>query len=141
MSTRATFIVAALVAAQLVGCGFKKGRIEGTIEYIDSRWDPEGPSGPVPNLVVHVVPGSEARRREILSSYEPVVARGIPGAAEWDREVSELRYARKWDQLCEKVMDPRAAREGRASAEPSDADTCSMCGEFCAFKILDDTSV
>jgi len=76
-----------------------------------------------------------------IAAHAADVARGIPGAAEWDREVSELRHARKWDQLCEKVMDPRAAREGRASAEPSEADTCSMCGEFCAFKILDDTSV
>lgn len=79
MITPRTIVAAAVLATMLSGCGYRKGRIEGRISYIDSSWDPDGPPGRVPNLLVHVIPGTEADRRKILESYEPVVARGIPG--------------------------------------------------------------
>lgn len=60
-------------------CGFDRGRIEGQIQYVDSRWDPAGAPLPVPPLLVHVMPGTEVMRRDILSAYAAVVARGIPG--------------------------------------------------------------
>ena len=91
------------------------------------------------------LPGVEDVRAGVIASriagHAADIARGIPGAADWDREVSILRRARKWGELCEKVMDPRAARESRASAVPSREDTCTMCGEYCAFRVLDEAGV
>ncbi len=72
-----------------------------------------------------------------LAAHAADVARGLPGAAEWDREVSMLRSARRWDELAERVIDPETARRERSAAEPNIDDTCSMCGELCAFKVAE----
>ena len=38
------------------------------------------------------------------------------------------------------AIDPKRARESRAKAPSKDNDVCSMCGEFCAYKVMDDAT-
>ena len=72
-----------------------------------------------------------------LAAHAADIAKGVPGAAEWDRRFSELRRARNWQAMLQTCMDPRAARQHRAAEPPADEDVCSMCGEYCAFKVAE----
>ncbi|MBW2260896.1 MAG: hypothetical protein JRG91_02905 [Deltaproteobacteria bacterium] len=71
-----------ILAAVLAGaaCGHKKASIEGRVDYMDSRWDPSGPPVPALGILVHVMPGGEPERREILFSYLAVLASMDPAA-------------------------------------------------------------
>jgi hypothetical protein len=68
-----------LVTLVMAACDHNKGRVEGRIEYVDSSWDPDTEPPPVPRLLVHIVRADQEDFRVILSSYEQVVARGVPG--------------------------------------------------------------
>ena len=62
------------------------------------------------------------------------IAKGVPGAAEWDYKMSEARKRLDWEEMFKLSMDPEKARRYRAEAKPEKEDTCSMCGNFCAVK-------
>jgi len=64
--------------------------------------------------------------------------KGIPGAADWDKKLSVLRRRRDWDGQLEGCLDPVLARKVREAARPADEDVCSMCGEYCVFKLADE---
>jgi hypothetical protein len=66
-------------AAACAACNYNKGSIVGSIEYVDSSWDPSADPGAVPGVLIHVMSGDVMRGREILDGFEPVVAAGIPG--------------------------------------------------------------
>jgi hypothetical protein len=61
-------------------CGTRTARIEGRVDFMDSRWDPGGPRVPAPGVLVHVMPGAEPERRAILSSYLQALAARDPEA-------------------------------------------------------------
>ena len=85
----------------------------------------------------HVREGVIASR---IAAHAGDLAKGVPGAAEWDRTISALRQKRDWKALLDASLDPvraKALREGRC---PGDVAVCSMCGEFCVFKIAQDTA-
>jgi phosphomethylpyrimidine synthase len=70
-----------------------------------------------------------------IAAHAADVARGLPGADEWDRQVSEARQALDWDRVLSLCVDPEKARAYRESLPPGGDDMlCSMCGEFCAVK-------
>lgn len=75
-------IACSLLAAVLTtaACGHKSARIEGRVEFMDSRWDPGGPPVPAPGVLVHVMPGGEPERRAILSAYLEALAARDPEA-------------------------------------------------------------
>ncbi|MBU0574371.1 MAG: phosphomethylpyrimidine synthase ThiC [Candidatus Margulisbacteria bacterium] len=62
------------------------------------------------------------------------IVKGIPGAKEWDIQMSKARKALDWQKQLELAIDPRKARK-ILEARSHKMDTCSMCGEFCAMKI------
>jgi phosphomethylpyrimidine synthase len=68
-----------------------------------------------------------------LAAHAADVARGLPGARDWDDEVSRARRARDWDRLLSIVVDPDCARCIRDEGPPVDPETCSMCGPYCVF--------
>jgi phosphomethylpyrimidine synthase len=69
-----------------------------------------------------------------VAAHAADVAKGVPGAREWDDRLSRARKALRWDEALSLALDPAKAREYRASSVPSDTDLCTMCGEFCAMK-------
>ncbi len=85
--------------------------------------------------VEHVRQGVVAAR---IAAHAGDIAKGIPGAAERDRELSRRRRRRDWAGQLELCLDPKVAGALREEARPVDAETCSMCGELCVFKIADD---
>ena len=85
--------------------------------------------------VEHVREGVIAAR---IAGHAGDIAKGVRGAAEWDREFSRRRRARDWDGQMRTCMDPKRARMLRESRRPGESDVCSMCGEFCVFKLSED---
>lgn len=69
-----------------------------------------------------------------IAAHAADIAKGIPGAADWDRSMSEARKKLDWEEMFRLSMDPEKARRYRASSKPEKEDTCSMCGNFCAVK-------
>lgn len=69
-----------------------------------------------------------------IAAHAADIAKGIPGAMEWDNEMSYARKMLDWEKMFALAMDPEKARAYRASAKPEKEDTCSMCGNFCAVK-------
>ncbi len=69
-----------------------------------------------------------------IAAHAADIAKGVKGAACWDREMSMARKNLDWERMFELAIDPEKARAYRASARPEKEDTCSMCGNFCAVK-------
>ena len=70
-----------------------------------------------------------------IAAHAGDVARGVPAARQWDRRMSEARSRRDWERQAAEAIDPARARELRAARRPGHDDVCSMCGDFCVFKI------
>lgn len=69
-----------------------------------------------------------------IAAHAADIAKGIPGARDWDDEMSSARKQLDWEKMFQVAMDPVKARKYRESAKPEKEDTCSMCGNFCAVK-------
>jgi len=72
-----------------------------------------------------------------IAAHAGDIAKGIPGASEWDMRLSRLRRGRKWEEQIRESIDPQRAASYRAQAAPHDKSVCSMCGEYCVFKMAD----
>jgi phosphomethylpyrimidine synthase len=69
-----------------------------------------------------------------IAAHAADLAKGIPGAADWDYKMSLARKNLDWETMFSLAIDPEKARGYRESAMPEKEDTCSMCGNFCAMK-------
>lgn len=69
-----------------------------------------------------------------IAAHAADIAKGIPGAKEWDKKMSQARKELNWDKMFSLAIDPEKARNYHESAAPEKEDTCSMCGNFCAVK-------
>jgi len=82
----------------------------------------------------HVREGVVAAR---IAAHAGDIAKGVPGAADWDREFSVRRRNRDWSGQIASSMDPKRAKVLRNGRRPGEVDVCSMCGPFCVFRISD----
>jgi phosphomethylpyrimidine synthase len=70
-----------------------------------------------------------------IAAHAADIARGYPGAREWDDALSRAKIDLDWERMLSLCIDPEKARNYRASLPPADDGAlCSMCGEFCAIK-------
>lgn len=69
-----------------------------------------------------------------IAAHAADIAKGIPGAKEWDRKMAQARARLDWEEQFSLAIDPEKARRYRAESKPGKEDTCSMCGNFCAVK-------
>lgn len=69
-----------------------------------------------------------------IAAHAADIAKGVPGADEWDREMSLARKQLDWEKMFSLAIDPEKARRYREASKPEKEDTCSMCGNFCAVK-------
>jgi phosphomethylpyrimidine synthase len=85
------------------------------------------------------LPGPEEVRQGVIAAriaaHAADVAKGIAGARDWDDRFSALRRKRDWDGMIKNSLDPATARRYRLTANPNGEDACSMCGEYCVFKL------
>lgn len=73
-----------------------------------------------------------------IAAHAADIARGHKGAIEKDLEMSKARKKLDWNRQISLSIDPAKARAYRSSSKPSSNDVCTMCGKFCAIKIVQD---
>ncbi len=71
-----------------------------------------------------------------IAAHAADLAKGIPGAFEWDLELSRARKALDWDTQIRLAMDPDKAMRIREARSGTGA--CTMCGEYCVFLVNKD---
>jgi phosphomethylpyrimidine synthase len=71
-----------------------------------------------------------------IAAHAADVARGLPSAVEWDRKMAQARKALDWETQLRLALDPVRAREFRESSVPDSDEVCTMCGKFCAIKLV-----
>ena len=71
-----------------------------------------------------------------IAAHAADLAKGIRGAWERDEAMSRARQELDWERQVELSLDPRKARQYREELNLPEATTCSMCGEFCALKLV-----
>ncbi len=69
-----------------------------------------------------------------IAAHAADVAKGIPGAIDWDNAMSQARKDLDWERMFSLAMDPEKAKAYRASSKPIDQEVCTMCGDLCAVK-------
>ncbi|RLB07966.1 MAG: phosphomethylpyrimidine synthase [Deltaproteobacteria bacterium] len=73
-----------------------------------------------------------------IAGHAADVARGRRGAMEWDERISRARKALDWEQQIRLSIDPVKARRYREQSKPQMDEVCTMCGKFCAIKMVKD---
>jgi len=53
-----------------------------------------------------------------------------------DLDMGRARRDLQWDRMYELAIDPVHAKSVRDSRSPSDEEACTMCGNYCALKIV-----
>jgi phosphomethylpyrimidine synthase len=71
-----------------------------------------------------------------IAAHAADIAKGVPGALEQDIRMARARKAMDWESQIKHSVDPELAEKLRSSSRPADKDVCTMCGEFCAIKLL-----
>lgn len=66
------------------------------------------------------------------------IAKNIPGAIEWDKKISIARKKRDWKKQMELAIDPVKPFKLRKSSRPIFSDVCTMCGKYCAIKLVEE---
>jgi phosphomethylpyrimidine synthase len=84
--------------------------------------------------VEDVIDGVVASR---IAAHAADIARGLPGAADWDLKMSQARRALDWETQIKLSVNPAKARRYRDLSKAKE-DQCTMCGKFCAMKVFDD---
>jgi len=69
-----------------------------------------------------------------IAAHAADIAKGIPGAMDWDIQMSEARKNLDWEKMLSLAMDPEKASAYRESSQPIDREVCTMCGDLCAVK-------
>ena len=78
-----------------------------------------------------------------IAAHAADLAKGHPGAQEWDDALSEARFEFRWEDQFALSLDPDTAREFHDETLPAEpaktAHFCSMCGpKFCSMRITQD---
>lgn len=78
-----------------------------------------------------------------IAAHAADIAKGLPGAKNWDLELSKARFNFNWIKQFELSIDPETARKYHDESLPEDpykrAKFCSMCGPgFCSMRITQD---
>lgn len=80
-----------------------------------------------------------------IAAHAGDLAKGLPGARDWDNRMSDARQKLDWDAMFDEALDREKAEEYFKSTNPADKHTCTMCGKMCAVrnmnKILNGESV
>ncbi|AKB23777.1 Thiamin biosynthesis protein ThiC [Methanosarcina sp. MTP4] len=57
-------------------------------------------------------------------------------ARQWDLDMGRARRDLDWEKMYSLAIDPEHARNIRNDRAPEDTDACTMCGNYCALKIV-----
>ncbi|HAU85854.1 MAG TPA: thiamine biosynthesis protein ThiC [Lachnospiraceae bacterium] len=69
-----------------------------------------------------------------IAAHAADIAKGVPGARDIDKKMSDARRRIDWEEMFSYAIDSKKAREYFESLPPADRHTCSMCGKMCAMR-------
>jgi phosphomethylpyrimidine synthase len=72
-----------------------------------------------------------------IAAHAADIAKGIPSAIELDQKMARYRKNLDWSGQISLSLDPDKVRTWRKEVPPTESRVCSMCGEFCAIKIVE----
>jgi len=70
-----------------------------------------------------------------LAAHAADLVKGVPGAAQWDAEMSDARFNLDWGKMAKLALDPGTVYKRRGERATLDAKACSMCSKFCSIKL------
>lgn len=73
-----------------------------------------------------------------IAGHAADIAKGIPGAMDWDNEMAVARKKRDWKAQYELSINPDRAKKVRNERISEDDTVCSMCSGLCAMKMVED---
>lgn len=73
-----------------------------------------------------------------IAAHAGDIAKGVKGAMAKDIAMAKCRKKLDWEGQFAQSLDPEKARQLRAESGVADHGACTMCGEFCAYKVMDD---
>ncbi|MBI4723237.1 MAG: phosphomethylpyrimidine synthase ThiC [Candidatus Stahlbacteria bacterium] len=88
------------------------------------------------------LPTLEDVRRGIIATriaaHAGDIVKGIKGAKDWDLAMSHARKNLDWQKQIELAIDPEVLKTARLSKPPHEPNVCTMCGKYCAIKIVEE---
>ena len=75
-----------------------------------------------------------------IAGHAADIVKGVQGAMEKDNQMARCRKKLDWEGQFALAVDPEKARRLRAESGVADHGACTMCGEFCAYKVMDDAT-
>jgi phosphomethylpyrimidine synthase len=75
-----------------------------------------------------------------IAAHAADIVKGVKGAIEKDNQMARCRKKLDWEGQFALAIDPEKARRLRAESGVADHGACTMCGEFCAYKVMDDAT-
>ncbi|MEM3955141.1 MAG: phosphomethylpyrimidine synthase ThiC [Candidatus Bathyarchaeia archaeon] len=73
-----------------------------------------------------------------IAAHAADIVRLGPKASAKDLEMAKARASLNWKKQIENAIDPKRAMEIRGRVKLTSPETCSMCSEYCAIKLLKD---
>ena len=73
----------------------------------------------------------------LIAAHSADIAKGIKRAFNWDRRISLARRKRDWKKQEELCIDKEKMEKYRKESLPKISDVCTMCGEYCALKLME----
>ncbi|MDP2808348.1 MAG: phosphomethylpyrimidine synthase ThiC [bacterium] len=73
-----------------------------------------------------------------IAAHAADIAKGVPGAREWDLKMSQARKALDWEKQIELSINPPHARQVFESAPKRESGACTMCGDYCSMKKMNE---
>ena len=71
-----------------------------------------------------------------IAAHAGDIAKGIPGAAQIDLEMSQARQAFDWEKMFSLALDREKAERYRKESEARHTDSCTMCGDMCSMRLM-----
>lgn len=71
-----------------------------------------------------------------IAAHAADIAKGYPGAIEWDNKMAKARKDLNWKDQIALAINPEKARKMREGCMPGNDEVCTMCGELCAIREL-----
>ena len=71
-----------------------------------------------------------------IAAHAADIVRKVPGAMEQDIAMAKARKRLDWPEQMRLAIDPELAKKKRGARNDEDAEACSMCGDYCAVKIV-----
>ena len=73
-----------------------------------------------------------------IAAHTGDIAKGIKGSFDWDMKMAQARKTLDWGEQIRLSINPEYAAKVRRERSPQISDVCTMCGEYCAIKLVEE---